>query len=219
MALTPPHPPPPRSARNQPPPPPGSLGLAGPDLPTGHSSRGPGRTQSTPGPLAPLLLFPLFLPPPSPIRIVCLNSTLTNMDSSGLGRAVITARPPPGSRIPPPPISAELNAAPRWETGGVGGEGKGCSALFPSTPRAPSTPSSPRDPEPPGPEVCPVRGLDGSSEDPPRQPAGLRVNTGARRGAAPWGRGGRGGAPPPARPPARRPYYLSLSWSSVPGSG
>lgn len=36
-----------------------------------------------------LLLLSLSPPPPSPIRIVCLNSTLTNMDSSsGLGPGV-----------------------------------------------------------------------------------------------------------------------------------
>lgn len=41
-------------------------------------------------PNPPLLLLPsLSPPPPSPIRIVCLNSTLTNMDSSsGLGPGV-----------------------------------------------------------------------------------------------------------------------------------
>lgn len=76
--------------------PPRSPGIPRPrrsDHHTGHSSQGPGRAQPNPGPLARLLLFPLFLPPPSPIRIVCLNSTLTNMDSSSLGRAVITAPP------------------------------------------------------------------------------------------------------------------------------
>lgn len=49
-----------------------------------------------------------FPPPPSPIRIVCLNSTLTNMDSSGLGR-----------EPPAPPSSTRLLA------GGGGGSAPG----------------------------------------------------------------------------------------------
>lgn len=150
-------------------------------------------------------LFPLFLPPPSPIRIVCLNSTLTNMDSSGLGPAVITARPPSPGAGPTPPIFAEFYAAPR-RRGGV-------QRALPSTPRCPHGPGHP------GPEVYPGKGLARGSEDtsprPTLLPAGRRVNTGARPNVAPWGRAGRGDAPPPVR----RPYYLSLSWSSVPGSG
>lgn len=55
----------------------------------GGDAQPPGRgSREAPNP--PLLLLPsLSPPPPSPIRIVCLNSTLTNMDSSsGLGPGV-----------------------------------------------------------------------------------------------------------------------------------
>lgn len=138
----------PRSAGNQllptHPPPPGSPGPDGPEHPTGHGSPGPGRAQPTPGPHARLLLFPLFLPPPSPIRIVCLNSTLTNMDSSGLGRAVITCPPPhthtPGAG-PPPPISTEFNAAPPWR-GGRGCRKEG-AVRFPVHTTLPTAPAAP----------------------------------------------------------------------------
>lgn len=145
--------------------PPRSPGISRPrrsDHHTGHSSQGPGRAQPNPGPLARLLLFPLFLPPPSPIRIVCLNSTLTNMDSSSLGRAVITAPPhrEPDSPPPSPPSSTRLLRG----GGGGGRESGGCSAL--SRPHL----TRPRGPGPPGPEVCPGRGLAGCSEDPPPTP-------------------------------------------------
>lgn len=170
---------------------------------TGHSSQGPGRAQPNPGPLARLLLFPLFLPPPSPIRIVCLNSTLTNMDSSSLGRAVITAPPHREPDSPPPPISTEFNAAPSWRGGGWTREWR-VQCAFPSTSRSPPRPRAP------GTRSLPRKGPSLVQRGPSPATAGRRVNTGARPGAAPWGRGGRGGAPPPARRPARPPALLPV---------
>ena len=121
------------------PPPPQTRDLQAWQVQTTPGTQLPGARASPPYPGA---FFPLFLPPPSPIRIVCLNSTLTNMDSSGLGPAVITARPPlPGSRTNPPNLLGVLSGSP--EEGG-GAASAAIYTALPPRPRAPGTRSLPR---------------------------------------------------------------------------
>lgn len=98
-----------------------------------------------PRPASPLpSFFFFFQPPPSPIRIVCLNSTLTNMDSSGLARAVMKL-PPQGAGYPPA-APTEFNAAPAWRRGDRGAlEG---AVRFPVHSSLPPTPPRPRGPGP-----------------------------------------------------------------------
>lgn len=119
--------------------------------------RPPHRTQlpgaranpACPGALARLLRFPLFFfffrsSPPSPIRIVCLNSTLTNMDSFRAWLRAVMKLPAPGAGYP---LAAptELNAAPPWRRGDQGAlEG---AVLFPVHSSLPPHPR-PRGPGP-----------------------------------------------------------------------
>lgn len=91
------------------------------------------------------------------------------MDSSGLGRAVITARPPPGAGSPP-----HLRRVQRGSPEADGGEGgrEEVAARFPVYTTGTVYTALPPRPRSPGPEVYPGRGLAGGSEDPPRRPAG-----------------------------------------------